>query len=211
MVLADMTVQLFEYNKDKRYLDILSNVLGKINLHYHPVKEVLMENITTDGSDISEWSKGRNFCPGHSIEVAWIVLGILEHLPDSDTEQKMLSVIENSLELGWDKEFEGIRNFLDIEGKPTLCLENDTKLWWPVAESLYAILAAYKKTGEEKWLNWLDKVHNYTVKHFIDQEYGGWFGFCDKYGNLINTSKGSHSKGFFHTPRSLLNCIKLYS
>lgn len=211
MVLADMATQLYEFNKADYYLEVMADVSEKINLHYRTSEKIFMENVSPDGSDISEWCEGRFFCPGHSIEVAWFILEMLEYFPDESMQQKMFDVVESSLELGWDKEFGGIYNFLDIEGKPTLLLENDTKLWWPLTETIYALLLIYKKSGDEKWLKWLDAVHNYLLEHFLDKEYGGWFGFCDKYGDLINTSKGSHSKGFFHIPRTLLKSINLFS
>ena len=95
------------------------------------------------------------------------------------------------------------------EKKPTLQLESSMKLWWPHTESLYALVLAYTKTGDKVWLDWLDKVHQYTYSHFVDSEIGGWFGYCDRQGNLTHTSKGGNYKGFFHTPRALLMSISI--
>jgi len=66
------------------------------------------------------------------------------------------------------------------------------------------ISLAYKKTGDRYWLNWLAKIHDYTFSHFVDEEFGGWFGYCDRQGNLTHTCKGGNYKGFFHVPRALL-------
>ncbi len=210
MVLADMVMQLCEAENKQQYQDMLKDILSCIMRHYHADKKVLVENIAIDGSDITQWAEGRFFCPGHSVEVAWFVLKILKFIPNHQIQMKMYDVIENSLEMGWDKECGGLCNFIDIENKSGILIESYTKLWWPHCEALYAILCAYKDTDDPKWLYWLKKVHNYVVDHFVDDEKGEWFGFCDRYGNLINNAKGSHSKGFFHTPRALLYCSQLY-
>ena len=65
------------------------------------------------------------------------------------------------------------------------------------------MIQAYRLTRDEKWLNWLAKVDAYTFEHFVDHEYGEWFGYCDRQGNLTHTSKGGNYKGFHHVPRCL--------
>jgi len=97
---------------------------------------------------------------------------------------------------------------MDIEGKPTLQLESGMKLWWPHTEAIYALILAFRLTGDNKWIDWLEKVHKYTFDHFVDWQDGGWFGYCDRQGNLTHTCKGGNYKGFFHVPRALLFSIQ---
>jgi N-acylglucosamine 2-epimerase len=78
------------------------------------------------------------------------------------------------------------------------------KLWWPHTEAIYALALACKRDGDGIWLDWLNKVVDYSFDHFVDKEYGGWFGYCDRRGNLTHSSKGGNYKGFFHVPRALL-------
>ena len=155
-----------------------------------------------------QWPEGRLFNPGHSIEVAWFIMHLTDHVEDRDMFFLALDVLQGSLEFGWDDEHGGIYYFMDVEGKPTLQLESNMKLWWPHTEAIYALVLAFCRTGENRWLQWLDKVHHYAFSHFVDVEYGAWFGYCDRQGNLTHTSKGSHYKGFFHVPRALLFSIQ---
>jgi len=129
-------------------------------------------------------------------------------VPDSTMQKMALSTLEGSLEYGWDKEYGGLYYFMDIEDKPTLQLESTMKLWWPHTEAIYALVLAYSMTGDNKWLDWLQRVHQYSFSHFVDVEHGEWYGYCDRTGHPTNTCKGGNYKGFFHVPRALLFSIQ---
>jgi len=209
MVLASMAIELASVEKNAAYTKIMENALNECKNHYHPQFHILMENVPLDKkTNISQWPEGRLFNPGHSIEVSWFILQLIKYIPDKEMKKLALDVLEGSLEFGWDKEFGGIYYFMDIEGKPTLQLESSMKLWWPHTEAIYALVLAYTLTGDPKWLKWLEKVHHYTFEHFVDWEKGGWFGYCDRMGNITHRSKGGNYKGFFHVPRALLFSIQ---
>jgi N-acylglucosamine 2-epimerase len=132
----------------------------------------------------------------------------LEFVPDPAARRMLLGVIEGSLELGWDQEFGGLYYFMDLDGLPPLPLESDMKLWWPHTEAIYACILARSITGEARWLNWLERVDAYAFSHFSDPEFGEWFGYCDRRGNLTSTAKGNHYKGCFHVPRMLFMSLR---
>lgn len=196
------------FPEDARYNSIVQDTIAGAVRHYDPARRIFVESVALDGRDLSDLPEGRMFNPGHSIETAWIVLHLLERFPDPATRQLALDALAGSLELGWDAQYEGIRYFVDLGGRPTLQLESDMKLWWPHAEAIYALVLAYTLTGEERWLRWLERVDRYTYTHFVDPEYGEWFGYCDRRGDLALTSKGGNYKGFFHVPRALLYSVQ---
>lgn len=204
MVLASMAIELAAVDRSQAYLDVMADSLKNIDRHFNAQKGILMENVALDGTDLSKLPEGRFFNPGHSIEVAWFLLHLLKFLPDKKKEQMAFDILKGSFETGWDKEFGGLYYFMDIAGKPTLQLESSMKLWWPHTEAIYAFALAYKMTADNFWLEKLNVVHDYSFKHFVDQKYGEWFGYCDRQGNLTHTSKGGNYKGFFHVPRAML-------
>lgn len=209
MVIASMAIELATIDPDPKYFEIMKKALKDCKMHYHPRLKILMENVPYNpDKKVNHWPEGRLFNPGHSIEVAWFILHLLEYIPDKDMETLALDILEGSLNLGWDKEYGGLYYFMDIEDKPTLQLESSMKLWWPHTEAIYALVLAYGKTNDIKWLNWLKRVHDYSFSHFVDHENGGWFGYCDRMGNLTHTLKGGNYKGFFHVPRALLFSIQ---
>ena len=208
MVLASMAIELAEADDDPAYKTIMTDAVEGCKKHFDPSRRILVENVPLDGKDISGTPEGRFFIPGHSIEVAWFLLHILKYVPDSEAKNLAWDIVEGSLEYGWDKKYGGLHYFMDIENRPTLQLESNMKLWWPHTEAIYALVLAYTQTKEQRWLDWLEKVHDYTFSHFVDSEYGGWYGYCDREGNLTHSCKGGNYKGFFHVPRALLFSIQ---
>jgi N-acylglucosamine 2-epimerase len=208
MVVASMVIELNDIYKEGCFDEIIANAIASINRHYDPQRRIFLENVPGGNEDILEFPEARLFSPGHSIEVAWFLLHLLELKDDPQTRQIAYDVIEGSLNVGWDKEFGGLFYFMDLAGRPTLQLESSMKLWWPHTEALYALILAAKHTGEKKYFDWLEKVHDYTYSHFVDEEYGEWFGYCDRRGNLTHTSKGGNYKGCFRVPRFLLMAIQ---
>ncbi len=204
MVLASMAIELAAVDPKQAYLDVMADSQKNIDRHFDAGRGILMETVALDGTDLFKLPEGRLFNPGHSIEVAWLLLHLLEFMPDKKKEQMALDIMKGSMETGWDKEFGGLYYFMDVQGKPTLQLESSMKLWWPHTEAIYALALAYKKTGESSWLDKLNQVHDYSFSHFVDEQYGEWFGYCDRRGNLTHTSKGGNYKGFFHVPRAML-------
>ena len=209
MVVASMAMELAAVSPDSRYGEIMQDCLSAAFLHYDKERRILMETVAVDGSSLAGAPEGRLFCPGSSLEVAWFLLHVLRRFPDEVRQKQVLEIIEGSLEFGWDLEYGGLYYFMDVEGRPTLQLEASMKLWWPHTEALYAVLLAHSITGGEKWLTWLERLDGYAYKHFADPEYGEWFAYCDRHGNLTHTLKGNNYKGAFHVPRCLLLSVQL--
>ena len=81
------------------------------------------------------------------------------------------------------------------------------KLWWPHNEIMISSLMLYRDTGREEYLDWFDKTLEYCKAHFVDPEYGEWYGYLRRDGLPTQPStKGSTFKGPFHLPRALIMC-----
>ena len=209
MVLASMAGELYRVDPDPRYRGVMKDAIQGARRHYDEKRRVFLENVPLEATaEFGDWPEGRLCIPGHSIEVAWFLLHLLEYVEEPGCGEVALNALEGSLELGWDPDFGGLFYFTDVSGRPTLQLESSMKLWWPHTEALYAVVLAYELTHEDRWLAWLERVDRYAQGHFIDEEFGGWFGYCDRRGDLTHTSKGGNYKGFFHVPRALLMCAQ---
>jgi len=125
--------------------------------------------------------------------------------------EKTLPFLDSALELGWDNKYGGLFYFVDIEGKQAEQLEWDMKLWWPHNEAIYATFLAYHLTGKKKYLNWFEKILDWSLKHFPDEKYGEWFGYLHRDGTVALDFKGNNWKGPFHLPRQELNMYLLLS
>ncbi|MCE5340443.1 MAG: AGE family epimerase/isomerase [Planctomycetaceae bacterium] len=46
------------------------------------------------------------------------------------------------------------------------------------------------------------------MEYFADKEFGEWFGYLSRQGQVLFQSKGGKWKGCFHLPRALFLCSK---
>lgn len=208
LVSSAQTLRRITGNKEK-YDPIIKDIIkDMIELHYKEEYKCVLENVNLDGS-ILDNPTGRCINPGHSIENSWFLMNYANQTKDKELLKKALNILDWSLDRGWDKEFGGIKYFVDLFDCPCEQLEHDMKLWWVHNESLIATLTAYKLTNDEKYMDWYKKLHEYIFNHFIDKEYGEWYGYLHRDGTVSHTQKGSLWKGPFHLPRCLVLCEQI--
>ena len=192
--------------KTEHYEKIIRDIIkDMITLHYKEEYKCVLENVFTDGSILDNLT-GRTINPGHSIENSWFLMNHAAKTGGKELLNKALNILNWSLEIGWDKEYGGVYYFRDLFNRPCEQLEHDMKLWWVHCECLISTLTAYKLTGDEKFFEKFEKIHEYTFSHFSDKEYGEWYGYLHRDGTVSHTQKGSLWKGPYHLPRCLMLC-----
>ncbi len=163
---------------------------------------LLHEAVAPDGG-LVDCFEGRRINPGHGVEAMWFVMAMAAKLGEDETLRLAVETALRQLEFGWDEEHGGLYAFLDSRGFPPEQLEWDQKLWWAHLESIVTMLMAYRITGEERCLEWYDRLDEYTWKRFPDPDYGEWFGYLNRRGEVSLRLKGGKWKGCFHVPRGL--------
>ena len=208
MILCNLALEI-EHLLDEGLVGQLTDecIREVMDVFYHQESGLILENVRPDGS-FSDSFEGRLLNPGHAIEAMWFIMDIAAKKGDSALIRRCCDLVLHTLEYAWDKEFGGIYYFMDLHGHPTQQLEWDQKLWWVHMETLIALLKGYLHTGDERMLSWFDKVHDYTWSHFSDQEYGEWFGYLNRRGEVLLPLKGGKWKGCYHVPRGLFQCWK---
>ena len=208
MILANLTLELEWLLDVGTFNQAIDTCLREVfSLFLDEERQVLHEQVAPDGSKL-DCFEGRLLNPGHGIEAMWFIMDIAERRQDRSLIEKAVEVVLHTLELGWDKELGGIFYFLDAQGHPPQQLEWDQKLWWVHVETLVALLKGYRLTGREACWNWYEQVHVYTWKHFPDPEYGEWYGYLNRRGEVLLSLKGGKWKGCFHVPRGLYLCMR---
>ncbi|MFA5341924.1 MAG: AGE family epimerase/isomerase, partial [Clostridia bacterium] len=195
--------------KKQIYSEIVKNVCSDIiKYFYREDMKCMLENVSCNGAFIDNPS-GRTINPGHACENAWFLMNEAIYSKDDELMKKAMNILDWSLEIGWDNEFGGIFYFRDINGKPTDQLEWDMKLWWVHNEAMIACLAAYGITKNNTYLEYFEKITEYSMEKFHDKQYGEWYGYLHRDGTVSHTQKGTLWKGPFHLPRALMICESL--
>lgn len=190
--------------------ELINTTKYVLDTFYNKDMGIMFENVCPDGTFDLESMNGRMTNPGHALEAMWFIMNTSNKLGAKENVDKALQITLNTLEYGWDKEYDGIYYFKDALGKPHLELQWNMKLFWVHNEALIATAMAYKLTGKKEYLDWFEKLHNYSWNHFRDEEFGEWFCYLDRYGKLTHTLKGGKWKTFFHVPRCLYMVSELF-
>ena len=174
-----------------------------------PEKRAVMEVVGPNG-EIYDHFDGRMLNPGHAIEGAWFILNESRNRGgDAALTELGLNMLDWMWERGWDSEYGGMLYFRDLRDWPVQEYWHDMKFWWPQNETIIATLMAYRMTGDAKYAERHELIHDWTHAHFPDPDFGEWYGYLHRNGSLSVPLKGNLWKGPFHIPRMQLICWRL--
>lgn len=203
MILCNLSLELEHVIGAERVNSFIPTVISEVmEVFYQPQLGRVLENVHPDGS-FADCFEGRVLNPGHAIEAMWFIMDLGKRLGDTALIEKACNIMLDTLEYGWDKEHGGIFYFLDVQGHPPQQLEWDQKLWWVHVEALVALAKGYALTGNQRCADWFMRLHQYSWQHFKDPNYGEWFGYLNRRGEVLLPLKGGKWKGCFHVPRAL--------
>ncbi|MGK7952698.1 MAG: AGE family epimerase/isomerase [Xenococcaceae cyanobacterium] len=206
MILANLSLEMDWLLQSDELENILNQTVTEVMEDFlDSANGLIYENITADGSHLDCFD-GRLINPGHGIEAMWFLMDIASRRDHLSLINRAIDAVISTLNFAWDKEYGGIYYFMDVDGHPPQQLEWNQKLWWVHLETLVALSMGYRLTKREECWSWYKKVHEYTWQHFADPEYGEWFGYLDRRGEVLLNLKGGKWKGCFHVPRALYLC-----
>ena len=208
MILANLTLEMAWLLSPQTLETVLAQTVKEVMTDFLDAEQGLMfESVQPDGSHLDCFD-GRLINPGHGIEAMWFIMDIANRSNDQQTINQAVDVVLNILNFAWDEQYGGLYYFMDAEGHPPQQLEWDQKLWWVHLESLVALAMGYRLTGRIECWEWYQRLHDYSWSKFADPEYGEWFGYLNRQGEVLLNLKGGKWKGCFHVPRALLLCWK---
>jgi N-acylglucosamine 2-epimerase len=203
MILCNLSLEIEHLLPEDIVEETIGRVLHEVmHVFYQPDCGLILENVKPDGS-FSDSYEGRLLNPGHAIEAMWFIMDLSVRLNQPELAREAVEIALRTLKHGWDDQYGGIFYFLDIKGHPLQQLEWDQKLWWVHMETLITLAKGYQLTGNEECWTWFEKVHDYTWSHYPDPDYGEWWGYLDRRGDVLLPLKGGKWKGCFHVPRGL--------
>ena len=232
MIFSNVTRELYRAacQFDVEYSDTLvcnlEGFAGDILTHFVDEDNALHEIITEDNQFFPQ-ILGQHMNPGHTIEDVWFLLDAVDICGKKQWEDKIHAVARKALENGWDHDFGGILHFTGIHGgKPEgddtgVAQEPMTqqlsgwadKLWWIHSEALYSTLLCYFRTGDEAFLDWHDKVFDYTFRVFPnrDPQIREWIQIRKRDGSAQDKVVALPVKDPYHITRNLILILELLS
>lgn len=176
--------------------------------HHYDDKTGLVREFITYEKKIINNDVGMTIVPGHAIESMWFFAHIYQYWNEPEKVKKVLRIIKNHLEFGWDRQFGGVFLAKRIDGGKAVWWNPEAKVWWVFTECMYALILAHEILGEEWCMNWYWKIHDYAFKHFPDKKHGEWTQNLNRKGEIIDVVTSLKVKDFFHLPRALIMTIE---
>jgi mannose/cellobiose epimerase-like protein (N-acyl-D-glucosamine 2-epimerase family) len=115
--------------------------------------------------------------------------------------------VDWAIEHGFDRDLGGLYDY----GRPTGEVARNVKVWWNQAELLGALAFLYRITGEESYLDTLEKQASFIDGYVLDSEYGEWYPRLNADGTVFESErgrsdhKGSRSKSPYHVIQALFH------
>ncbi len=170
----------------------------------------------------------RHRTPGHVLEACWFLLQAGDTLRRSGAaadshlfEPAVLADIAvRSAALGWDEAQSGLFRYVDRDGgeprgrrtgdryEDLVADTWDTKLWWPHAEAMVAMLLLHLETGRADLAAWHDRFAAYTYRVFPQGPGAEWIQIRDRAGAPLAKTVALPVKDPFHIARSLLLMVE---
>lgn len=198
----------FDATADTRYLqraEVLARNItvrqaaladGLVWEHYRPDWSVDRDYNRDDKTNIFRpWG----FQPGHLTEWAKLLL-ILERHSDRLVAADWLvpraaALFDAAMKHAWDGEHGGIAYGFAPDG--SLC--DGDKYFWVQAESLAAAALLARRTDDEKYWQWYDRIWDYSWRHFVDHRYGAWYRILSRDNRKYSDEKSPAGKTDYHT------------
>lgn len=193
--------------------------------HFVDQNNVMHEVILSENNAFFPQILGQQMNPGHTIEDVWFLLDASEICRHPEWKSQIFAVARKALENGWDPEFGGILHYTGVNGGQPA--GDDTgvaeepmtkqlsgwgdKLWWVHSEALYSTLRCYLNDGGADFLEWHNKVFEYTYRTFPnpDPEIREWMQIRERNGAPQEKVVALPVKDPFHIARNLILTIEL--
>jgi N-acylglucosamine 2-epimerase len=198
---------------EPRYLGLARHFAEEVfRDFYRPDSDRIIEFVRADGSELPP-PQGAVTVPGHAIEDMWFQLHLFKTTGWRDAPRDLaLRLIRRHLELGWDGEYGGLLLAVDRDGRQGGDIGwkfADSKLWWPHTEALYALLLAWRETGDAWFYSWYEKIWRLCLERHVDWAHGEWRQKLNRDLTPMGGVVALPVKDPFHLPRALLLQIEL--
>lgn len=144
------------------------------------------------------------FQVGHHTEWSKLLLILERHTNQEWLLPRAIELFEDAVEMGWDEKNKGL--FYGFAPNGDIC-DND-KYFWVQAESFAAAALLAKRTKDNQYWNWYERIWRFSWKHMIDHKYGAWFRILDSGNKKYDNLKSPAGKTDYHTMGACYEVLK---
>ena len=204
MHLCEAFIAAFEATKNKQFLaraqglaqrfagDFAAMADGLIWEHYRADWSIDWDyNIDKPDDLFRPWG----FQPGHQVEWAKLLLQLNAIEPNEWYVQRACDLFNRAMEHGWDHEYGGIVYGFAPDGR----FADDHKYFWVHAEAFAAAFRLYSVTGNSSYLQWYERIWEFSWEYLVDHSHGAWFRIRDRRGQPVDNLKSPMGKVDYHT------------
>lgn len=141
---------------------------------------------------------------GHFTEWSKLLLILYGYNPQAWLFQRAQELFDHTLKTAWDKKRGGI--YYTFKPKTFEILDKD-KYHWVMAESIMAAALLFKYSKQAKYLDWFNKIADYSMQHLIDPLHPCWFRLLDENNRKYDNKKSPPGKVDYHTTGCCLDLL----
>lgn len=144
---------------------------------------------------------------GGNIETSWVLMRLYHLTGNQGYRTKAMDLADRMIRIGWDPVYGGWYPGF-ARSDPTKV--DPQKVWFIQAYGDFMALGLYNLTQDPQYLDYFRRTAVFWNAHLLDPVYGGDYISTDRSGNLLDGTKGTSSKGSYHTmEHALLNYLYL--
>ena len=177
---CEALIAAYEATNEKKYLDRALIIADNIcNRQAEQADGLIWEHYDSDWK--IDWSFNKDkpddlfrpwgFQVGHLTEWSKLLLILERHVTEDWLLPRAIELFEDAVEMGWDEKNQGL--FYGFAPNGDVC--DSDKYFWVQAESIAAAALLAKRTKNNTYWDWYERIWGFSWKYMIDHNYGAWF------------------------------------
>ena len=210
---CEALIAAYEATHNQKYIDKALIIANKIcNELAEQADGLIWEHYDSDWK--VDWSFNKDkpddlfkpwgFQVGHHTEWSKLLLILERHTKQEWLVPRAIELFDDAVEMGWDEKNKGL--FYGFAPNGDIC-DND-KYFWVQAESFAAAALLAKRTKDNQYWNWYERIWRFSWKHMIDHKYGAWFRILDSGNKKYDNLKSPAGKTDYHTMGACYEVLK---
>ena len=201
---CEALIAAFEATKNKKYLDRALIIADNIcNRQAKQADGLIWEHYDSDWKINWSFNKDKpddlfrpwGFQVGHLTEWSKLLLILERYVTEDWLLPRAIELFEDAVEMGWDEKNQGL--YYGFAPNGDVC--DSDKYFWVQAESIAAAALLAKRTKNNTYWDWYERIWSYSWKHMIDHNYGAWFRILDQNNDKYDNLKSPAGKTDYHT------------